>query len=191
MYKSTGDPAPLGLFGFGMTTVLLNLHNAGHLQMSSIIIGCGIFVGGIAQVIAGYQEWTKGNTFGATAFTAFGMFWLTFVAILIIPQTSFGASFKTDAESLGVFLFLWGLFTLYMFVATIKLNKMLQVVFLSLTVLFFLLGINEFIDSKILGKFAGYEGLFCGLSAIYGSAAIVLKGVYGKAILPLGERKKD
>jgi len=186
---NTGNPATLGLFGFGITTVLLNVHNAGLITMSSMILAMGIFVGGLAQVIAGIQEWKKNNTFGATAFTAYGMFWLAFVAILTIPKTSFGAAFAPDGPSVGVFLLMWGLFTLYMFFGTLRLNRMLQVVFFTLTILFFLLAITEFTGNQSLGVFAGYEGIFCGLSAIYGSAALVLNEVYGKTVLPVGPRK--
>lgn len=186
---TTGNPAPLGLFGFGITTVLLNLHNAGLIVMSSVILGMGIFVGGLAQVIAGIQEWKKNNTFGATAFTAYGMFWLAFVAILLIPKTGAGADFAPDAPSVGAFLLMWGIFTLYMLVGTFRLNRMLQVVFFTLTILFFLLAAAEFSGNKSLGVFAGYEGILCGLSAIYGSAALTLNEVYGKTVLPVGPRQ--
>jgi succinate-acetate transporter protein len=183
---TTANPAPLGLFGFGVTTVLLNVCNAGFFKMNSMILGMGIFVGGLAQVIAGIQEWKKNNTFGATAFTAYGMFWLTFVGIVLIPQTSFGAAFAPDATSMGIFLVMWGLFTLYMFIGTLKLNRMLQFVFFTLVLLFFLLAIGEFTENKSVSVLAGYEGIICGLSAIYGSAALVLNEVHGKTILPLG-----
>ncbi len=183
---TTGNPAVLGLFCFGITTVLLNIHNAGFISMNSMILGMGIFTGGLAQVIAGIQEWKKDNTFGATAFTAYGMFWITLVAILLIPQTSFGEAFAPDATSMGVFLFMWGVFTLYMFFGTLKMNRMLQVVFFTLTILFFLLAVTEFTGNKALGRFSGYEGIVCGLSACYGSAALVLNEVYGKTVLPIG-----
>lgn len=183
---TTANPATLGLLGFGMTTVLLNFHNAGLFGMNSMILGMGIFVGGIAQVIAGVQEWKKNNTFGATAFTAYGMFWIALVGILIIPQTSFGASFAPDPTSMGVFLLMWGIFTLYMFVGTFKLSRMLQVVFFTLTLLFFLLAVAEFTENPGITRLAGYEGIFCGLSAMYGSAALVLNEVFGRTVLPLG-----
>ena len=82
----TANPAPLGLLGFGMTTVLLNLHNAGLFGLGSMILGMGIFYGGIAQVIAGIMEWKKGNTFAATAFISYGFFWMTLVALLVLPK---------------------------------------------------------------------------------------------------------
>ena len=105
---TTANPAPLGLLGFGMTTVLLNLHNAGLYELNSMIIGMGIFVGGIAQIIAGIQEWKKNNTFGATAFTAYGSFWIALVAIWLIPRTHMGEGLKSDEVSMGWFLLMWG-----------------------------------------------------------------------------------
>lgn len=187
---SSANPAPLGLLGFGITTVLLNIHNAGFIGMNAMILGMGIFVGGLAQVIAGIQEWKKNNTFGATAFTAYGMFWIALVGIVLIPKTSFGASLAPDADSMGVFLLMWGIFTLYMFVGTIKQSRMLQVVFFTLTILFFLLALGEFTENKSVTRIAGYEGIFCGLSAMYGSAALVLNELYGKSVLPLGVLSK-
>lgn len=182
---STGNPAPLGLLGFGMTTVLLNIHNAGFMELSSMILGMGIFLGGLAQVLAGIQEWEKNNTFGATAFTAYGMFWLALVGILLLPKATFGTDFPPSSTSMGFFLFFWGVFTLIMFFGTLKLNRMLQVVFFTLTLLFFLLAIAEFTENKSITVIAGYEGIFCGLSAMYGTAALVLNEVHGKKVLPV------
>jgi succinate-acetate transporter protein len=183
---TSGNPAPMGLLGFGMTTVLLNLHNAGLYDLNSMIMGMGIFVGGIMQIVAGIQEWKKNNTFGATAFTAYGSFWLTLVAIWLIPKTSFGTDFKTDEVSMGWFLLLWGIFTAFMFIGTLKLSKALQIVFGSLVILFLLLAIGDFTGIKPIKVVAGIEGIFCGLSAIYTCAAQVLNEVYGKQIMPLG-----
>ena len=135
---TTSNPAPLGLLGFGMTTVLLNLHNAGFYELNSMIMGMGIFVGGIAQIFAGLQEWKKNNTFGATAFTAYGSFWLSLVALWLIPKTSFGAAYKSSETGVAWYLLMWGIFTLCMFIGTLKLNRVLQTVFLTLTILFFL-----------------------------------------------------
>ncbi|ANI90465.1 hypothetical protein A9P82_14925 [Arachidicoccus ginsenosidimutans] len=182
---TTGNPAPLGLLGFGMTTVLLNVHNAGLISLSSMILAMGIFYGGIAQVIAGIMEWKKGNTFAATAFISYGFFWLTFVGLLVLPKIGWWDT-SADANTLGVYLFIWGLFTLIMFIATFKLNRALQFVFGTLVILFFLLGYAEFAGNGSVGKFAGYEGIVCGLSAIYTGLAQVLNEVYGKIVLPLG-----
>lgn len=177
---TTGNPAALGLLGFGMTTVLLNIANAGFYSLNTMILGMGICYGGIAQVIAGVQEWKKGNTFGATAFTSYGFFWLSLVALLLLPGTA------TVSGALSAYFFMWGLFTLVMFIGTLRLNRVLQVVFLSLTVLFFLLCIKEASGNSVVGKIAGYEGILCGLSAVYGGLAQVLNEVYGKVVLSIG-----
>lgn len=183
---TTANPAPLGLLGFGMTTILLNIHNAGYYELNSMIMGMGIFVGGIAQIFAGLQEWKKNNTFGATAFTAYGSFWLSLVCIWLLPKTSFGAAYKSDETSMGFYLLIWGIFTLFMFFGTLKLNRTLQTVFLSLTVLFFMLAISDFTGNKSLRIIAGYEGIFCGLSAFYGCVALILNELYGRVVLPMG-----
>ena len=182
---STSNPAPLGLLGFGMTTILLNIHNAGIYELDSMIMGMGIFMGGIAQIFAGLQEWKKNNTFGATAFTAYGSFWLSLVALWLIPTTSFGAAFKSSETAIGWYLLLWGLFTFFMFIATLKLNRLLQLIFLTLTILFFLLSASVFTGNTSLHTVAGYEGIICGLSAFYGCVAQVINEVYGKKVLPL------
>jgi succinate-acetate transporter protein len=182
---STANPAPLGLLGFGMTTILLNLHNAGFFPLDSMIMGMGIFVGGIAQVIAGIEEWKKNNTFGATAFTAYGFFWITLVASWTLP--SLGLAQKSSAYEMGFFLGLWGLFTLGMFIGTLRLSKALQVVFGTLTVLFFLLALRDFTGSQAIGAIAGWVGLFCGFAAMYACLAQILNEVYGKVVLPLGQ----
>jgi uncharacterized protein len=184
---TTSNPAPLGLLGFGMTTVLLNIHNAGFYGFNTMILGMGIAYGGIAQVIAGIQEWKKGNTFGATAFTSYGLFWLSLVAIFMISGYN-----KPDNTATASYFFMWGLFTLVMFIGTLKLNRALQVVFGTLFVLFFLLCIRDATAataagfSSTIGKIAGYEGIVCGASAIYAALAQVLNEVYGKVVLSIG-----
>jgi uncharacterized protein len=185
---TTSNPAPLGLLGFGMTTVLLNIHNAGVYPLDSMIMGMGIFVGGTAQVLAGIMEWKKGNTFGTTAFTAYGMFWLSLVALWCMPRMITGVN-APNLTSMGFYLLLWGIFTGLMFIGTLRLNRALQTVFLSLTVLFFLLALRDFTANEMVGTVAGVEGIFCGLSAIYTSLAQVLNEVYGRVVLPLGPVK--
>src|SRR5271157_643640 len=183
----TGNPAPLGLLGFGMTTVLLNIANAGFYSLNTMVLGMGLAYGGIAQVIAGIQEWKKGNTFGATAFTSYGLFWLSLVAIFMISGYN-----KPDNTATASYFFMWGLFTLVMFIGTLKLNRALQVVFGTLFVLFFMLCIRDATAtsaagfSTTFGKIAGYEGIICGASAIYAALAQVLNEVYGKVVLSIG-----
>ncbi len=181
---SSANPAPLGLLGFGMTTVLLNLHNAGFFALDTMILGMGIFYGGIAQIIAGIMESKKKNTFGLTAFTSYGCFWLTLVALLVLPKLGWGTA--PTKEAMAAYLFMWGLFTFVMFIGTLKLNHALQFVFGSLTILFWLLAFADATENASITRLAGYEGIACGLSAIYTGLAQVLNEVYGRTVLPLG-----
>ena len=134
---TTANPAPLGLLGFGMTTILLNLHNAGFYELNSMILAMGLCYGGAAQVIAGIMEWKKGNTFAATAFTSYGFFWFSLVILIVLPKL--GLATATNEKAMAAYLGIWGLFTACMFVATFRLHRAGQVIFGSLTLLFFLL----------------------------------------------------
>ena len=186
---ATANPAPLGLLGFGMTTVLLNLHNAGFYELNTMILAMGICYGGIAQVIAGIMEWKKGNTFATTAFTSYGLFWLSLVATILL--TKFGWSAASNATAMGWYLLAWGVFTGVMFIGTLWISRALQIVFGSLTLLFFLLAIGDFSNASTAFKHAtGYEGIFCGLSAVYTGLAHVLNEAAGRIILPLGLIRK-
>jgi succinate-acetate transporter protein len=189
---ATGNPGPLGLMAFGLTTVLLNVHNAGLIPLSGIILAMGVFYGGLAQVIAGIMEWKKNSTFGMTAFLSYGCFWLTFVGIFAFPKWIGSSALDLGATStaLGYYLLAWGLFTVLMFVGTLRINRSLQTVFLSLTILFVLLALGEWTGNETITKIAGWEGIFVGLSAVYGSIAQVWNELYGRVILPIGPYKK-
>lgn len=176
------NPSPLGLLGFGLTTVLLNLHNADIIPLSIVIVAMGFALGGAAQIIAGIMEFFKGNTFGATAFTAYGFFWWSLILIWINPFKNIAAA---DMKSMGFYLLLWGIFTAFMFIGTLKHNRATQVVFLSLTLLFFLLSIGDFTGSHSIKITAGWVGIACGLSAIYNSLAQVVNNEFNKTIMPL------
>lgn len=179
----TGNPAPLGLMGFGMTTVLLNLHNTGLFTLGTMILAMGIFYGGAAQIIAGIMEWKKGNTFATTAFISYGFFWLTLVGLILMPKLGLGVA--PDNSAMVAFLVMWGIFTGVLFIATLKLSRALQFVFASLTILFFLLAIGDALHSPLIKQIAGFEGIVCGASAIYAGLAQVINEVYEKEILPL------
>jgi succinate-acetate transporter protein len=182
---TTGNPAPLGLLGFGMTTVLLNLHNAGFYELNSMILAMGICYGGAAQIIAGIMEWKKGNTFATTAFISYGFFWWSLVALIVLTKLGWGA--KSDDTAMAAYLAMWGLFTAVMFIGTLRINRALQVVFATLTILFFLLAIGDFTGASAGFKHAtGYEGIVCGFSAIYTGLAQVLNELSHKVVLPLG-----
>ena len=181
---TTANAGCLGLMGFGMTTVLLNMHNAGFFKLNVMILAMGIFMGGLAQVIAGIMEFKKNNTFGMTAFTCYGFFWLSLVVIWLFPEKA-GEAGAADGTAMAAYFFMWGLFTLVMFYGTLRVSKAHQFVFGSLAVLFFLLTAVK-AGYTGLATITGYEGIICGLSAIYTALAQVLNEVYGKVVWSIG-----
>ncbi len=192
MSEKLANPAPLGLLGFGLTTVLLNLHNAGLFPLDAMILAMGLAYGGLAQVIVGIMEFKKGNTFGTVAFTSYGLFWWSLVLLLLLPKTPLLTGVAAPTETaMAAYFFMWGLFTSAMFFGTLRKNRALQFVFLSLAILFFLLTIRELTGNPVLfGTFTlnnllGAEGVVCGLSAVYLAIAEVLNETYGKTILPI------
>ncbi|MFW7523796.1 acetate uptake transporter [Vibrio ostreicida] len=184
MSTQLANPAPLGLMGFGMTTILLNIHNAGFFPIDSMILAMGIFYGGLSQVLVGLMCFKRGDTFGTTAFTSYGLFWLTLVGLIVMPYMGLPAS---PAGFMGWYLLLWGVFTGFMFIGSLCYPTAKQVVFGSLTVLFFLLALRDFTGNHVIGMIAGFEGLFCGASAIYFAMAQVLNNEFGRTVLPVGK----
>jgi len=197
MSEKTANPAPLGLLGFGLTTVLLNF--VVNAQLGSLtdtmILAMGLAYGGVAQIIAGSMEFKRGNTFGTVAFTSYGLFWWSLVILLLLPELS--STPGPSSLALGAYFFMWGLFTFGMFFATLKKNRALQLVFMSLTILFFLLTIREGLASlnviaagdanwNLFTRITGIEGIICGLSAVYLAIAEILNETYGKTVLPIG-----
>lgn len=187
---TTANPAPLGLLGFGMTTILLNFHNAGLYPIDSMILAMGIFYGGIAQIIAGIMEWKKGNTFATTAFTSYGLFWLTLVGLILMPKTELGIAAPEKDTAMAMYLLMWGIFTLVLFKGTFHISRALQVVFGMLTLLFFLLAIGDATGQEGITRIAGIEGILCGIAAMYTGLAQVMNEVTGKTVWPLGLMKK-
>jgi len=181
--KKKFNPAPLGLLGFGLTTILLNLHNAGVIELSMVIIAMGMTMGSLAQIIAGILEFKLGNTFGGTAFTSYGLFWLSLVFIWLYgidyPQ------FAADKTSMGFYLLLWGIFTVFMFIGTLKHNMISKLVFGSLALLFILLAIGDFTGYETITIIAGIEGIICGLFAFYSAVGQVVNEEFDRTILPL------
>ena len=177
------EAGPLGLLGFGMTTVLLNLHNAGIVEMSVMILAMGIFMGGLAQVIAGIMEFRAGNTFGATAFTSYGLFWWSLVVILTNPEWLGGEG--ASASALGFYFILWCIYTAFMFIGTLKANHATQLVFGTLALLFLLLAITHWTGSEVLEVITGIEGIICGLIAMYTAVAGIVDGEFNKPIMPV------
>ncbi|MFA6225762.1 MAG: acetate uptake transporter [Methanoregula sp.] len=180
---TTANAGPLGLLAFGMTTILLNLHNAGFFGMGSVIFAMGIFYGGIAQIIAGIMEWKKNNTFGTVAFISYGFFWISLVFVILMPVFGWGGAFSK--EGFIAFLAVWGLFSLVMFLITFDLSRALQVVFGLLTLLFILLIVGNTLGSETVLHIAGAVGILCGLSAMYTALAEIMNEVYKKKIAPL------
>jgi succinate-acetate transporter protein len=185
MAQKVANAAPLGLLAFGLTTVLLNLSNAGFYGLNSMILAMGIAYGGLAQIIAGAMEFKKGNTFGTVAFSSYGFFWWSLVALILIPNAGLGVQ-APESQAMAAYFFMWGLFTFVMFFGTLKANRAIQFVFMSLAILFFLLTAKELTSNATLGTITGYEGVICGLSAVYLGLAEVLNEAHGKAFLPIG-----
>jgi succinate-acetate transporter protein len=180
------NPATLGLMAFGMTTVLLNLHNSGLFPIGSMILAMGLFFGGVAQVIAGIMEYRNNNMFGLTAFTAYGLFWMTLVALLVLPKL--GLAEPASQTAMAAYLMIWGMFTALMAVSAARLNKALLTVFITLTILFVLLAIGQY--NPLVHTIAGYEGIICGFTAIYTGFADITNDVYGKTVVPIWPIKK-
>jgi len=176
------DPGPLGLAGFGITTCILSLINAGVLEAGAmgVVLGLALAYGGGAQLLAGMWEFRKGNTFGATAFTSYGAFWISFYFIIKAEPTA------------GVpwYLLFFGVLTFYLWIGSFYLNKALFYVFLTLWVTFLLLAIGDFGVSGFT-QIGGWLGEVCGLLALYTSAAVVINATAGKTVLPVGGPMKQ
>lgn len=175
------NPAPLGLAAFAFTTWMLSMHNAGWFSGDavSLVLALAYVYGGTAQVVAGLLEFPRGNTFGLVAFTSYGAFWWSFALFMQFFAKQVPASF------IGWYLFIWGFFTLYMWVAAFGANRALQLVFLALWITFFLLAFGIWLN-PILSIAGGYTGLVTAMLAFYLSAAEVINEAYGKTILPIG-----
>ena len=175
------NPAALGLAGFGLTTTVLNLANMGVISGTGLTVAYGYAYGGLAQVIAGIIEFRRNNLFGGTAFTSYGLFWIGFAllnSLKTLPPTSHG--------ELAAWMFMWGIFTLYLAIAAKLLReRAVTLVLALLVILFFLLSAAFAANSSTLLKIAGAEGIATGLSAVYTSAAIVINDAAGKQVLPV------
>ncbi len=182
------NPAPSGLLAFGITTALLSLHHTGFFPLDSTILAMGVFYGGLSQIVVGFMEWKRHHAFGATAFTSFGLFWLSLIAITILPGIRFGEFPQNTAMT--AYLVLWGLFTAILFVGALKLNRSLQFVLGSLTLLYFLFAAGTATGSQFITTIAGWEGVLCAFAAIYTGFAQILNDVLGRSVVPLGEHKR-
>lgn len=181
----TSNPAPLGLAGFGLTTILLNLHNVGLFPLDSMIMSMGFFYGGLAQVIVGIMEWKKDNTFGTAAFTSYGLFWFSLISIWVLPKI--GLAEAPTTQAMGSYLAVWALFSFFLFLATFKLYRALQIVFALVFILFSLLSAANFTGSHTIHVIAGLVGIICGVSALYTGMAQVLNEYFKKTVFPTGQ----
>ncbi len=174
------NPAGLGLAGFGLNTILLQIHNIGLID-GTLPLLYGFFWGGIAQIIAGIIDGRRGDTFGLTAFTSYGLFWIGLSFGFLLQWMGL---IKLDGPGLAWMFICWGIFTSYMAIGTFKISYTHVFIFISLTVLFGLLAAHFL--GVLPAIIPGIEGLFCGAAAVYGSAAVILNAKYGRWILPIG-----
>ena len=181
------NPAALGLVGFGLTTVLLSLINAGLLPAGGepVVFPLALALGGTAQMIAGIMEYKVANTFGATAFIAYGAFWWWF-ALLLLFNGNHVIDLSAAGPTVGVCLLLWGLFTFGLWIGTFRLTRLLFLIFLTLWIAFLLLGLAGVLGMPMLHTLGGWVGLFCGLLAMYGSFAITTNTTFGRTVIPVG-----
>ncbi|WP_048063523.1 acetate uptake transporter [Methanococcoides burtonii] len=184
MIDKTADHAPLGFAGLGFAAIMLGMMGSGFFTDATMVVSMSIFLGGFAQVFAGIEGWKKGDVFGATAFSAFGLFWFSFAFILMSSGIASGVLGAASAISVGYYLFIWGLVSLVLLFVTLKIGvKAITIVFITLTLTFFLNAAANF--GMGVGSLAGYMALLLGISALYTSLALVTNSVYGKMVAPL------
>jgi uncharacterized protein len=179
------DPAPLGLAAFALTTFVLSMFNAGLVDAKGepIVLGLALAYGGTAQLLAGMWEFRKGNTFGATAFSSYGAFWISFWAYVAffakgIPEANRGTA-------AGLYLIAWGIFTTYMWVASLRTTAAVNLVFLLLAITFFVLGVGDAVGNDTISKLGGWLGLATAVAAWYASFAGVTNFTFGREVLPV------
>ena len=184
------DPGPLGLAGFATTTFVLSIYNANlvHAAGTPVVLGLALAYGGIAQLLAGMWEFRNNNTFGATAFSSFGAFWISFFVLeqfhaKEIPATHLG-------KAVGLYLIAWGIFTAYMWIASFRVSVAVMIVFLLLTVTFVLLGIGNAGGHTSIVKAGGWVGIATAAAAWYASFASVTNKTFGRIVLPVRELKR-
>jgi len=181
----TADPGPLGLAAFALTTFVLSMFNAGLMgeKGEPIVFGLALAYGGFAQLLAGMWEFRTGNTFGATAFTSYGAFWISFFVFVTFFADKIPAA--DTGHAVGLYLIAWGIFTAYMFIASLRTTAAIALVFLLLTLTFILLGIGDANANDSITKLGGYVGLATAAAAWYASFAVVTNSTFGRTLLPV------
>ena len=187
---SIADPAPLGLAGFALTTFVLSMFNAGLVDKKGlpIVFGLALAYGGVAQLLAGLWEFRKGNTFGATAFSSYGAFWLSYWAFVTFFAKDVPAA--NAGSAVGLYLIGWGIFTTYMWIASFRTTAAINLVFLLLAITYFLLGIGEATGNTGVGKLGGWVGLATAVAAWYASFAAVANFTFGRELVPVRQLRR-
>jgi uncharacterized protein len=180
---NTANPAPLGLCAFGMTTMLLSLHNAGLTALSSPILAMAIFYGGVAQVIVGTMEWKKNNSFGMLTFGSFGFFWISFATLLMLP--ALGLAKAPGATELAAFLAIWGVFAFGLFICTLAMHRLLQITLAAVVLLVIFLVAAQLTGSALILTIGGVTGLVAGGLALYMGMGQVINEIFGRKVLPV------
>jgi uncharacterized protein len=183
----SANPSAVGLVAFGVTTVLLNLVNVGILPPGgeAVVVLLGLVFGGFTQILAGVFEFTRGNTFGMTAFLSYGAFWCWFPLLHLLARNN-AIDVSAAGATVGVALLLWGIFTLYMWISTFRQPKIIFLIFLTLWISLGMLGLGAIAHSAGLSQVGGWLGLVSGCLALYGSFGIVTNDTFARAIIPLG-----
>ena len=183
LIDNTANPAPLGLCAFGMTTILLSIHNAGITGLTSPIIAMAFLYGGLAQLVVGLMEWKKKNTFGMVTFGSFGLFWISFGAILTLPAT--GLAKAPSAIDLAAFLTVWGILIVGLFICSLKMHRLLQVTLAAVVLLVVLLVVASLTGNGTIHTLAGIVGVIAGGLALYMGIGAVINEVWGSRVLPV------
>jgi len=183
LIDNTANPAPLGLCAFGMTTILLSIHNAGLTGLTSPIVSMALFYGGLAQLVVGLMEWKKNNTFGMVTFASFGLFWISFAALLMMP--ALGLATAPSAGDLAAFLFVWGILIIGLFICSLKMHRLLQITLAAVVILVALLVVANLTGNHLVHSIAGYTGIVTGALALYMGIGAVINEIYGNRVLPV------
>jgi len=183
LMDNTANPAPLGLCAFGMTTILLSLHNAGITGLTSPVVAMAILYGGLAQLIVGIMEWKKNNTFGMLTFGSFGLFWISFATLLILP--ALGLAKGPQPVDLAAFLAVWGILILGLFICSLKMHRLLQVTLAAVVLLVIFLVAAELTGSPLIQNIGGATGIIAGGLALYMGIGQVVNECFGSKVLPV------
>lgn len=188
-----GNPAVVGLAGFGTTTLLLQLHNLGFAG-TGVVFCCAMMFGGLAQLIAGFLEFKVGNNFGFSAFVSYGAFWLGLGSIWLIADLQhatdswIGAHLSVSGPDIGIFLVGYTVYTVIMFFGALRVHKAMAFTFLTLLIGFIGLDIIFLTGDKTLLTATAIDLILCAGGALYMMAGIIYNDLAGRTILPMGDK---